>query len=162
MLKQTNFWMKRKRKKEEYEEIEEDIDVDDDGADNVEEKEDDDDNDDVNGEKKPVSIEDLEKRIKWLEMDAKRAKSRRSRMVRIERKMRIWQEYLDSNPQVASLELTVEHVMESMFGANGLQSLSASQIAALEDLHFAALRHLSDAKVEIAKRQVILDLKSKK
>ena len=43
----------------------------------------------------------------------------------------------------------------SMFGAEGLQALSASQIGALEELHFAALRHLSDAKVEIAKKQLL-------
>ena len=118
--------------------------------------------DDDEGDKKPATMEDLEKRIKWLEMDAKRAKSRRSRMVRMERKMRTWQMYLDANPTCSSLGLTVEHIMESMFGADGLRTLSASQIGALEDLHFAAIRHLSDAKVEIAKRQAILDLKGKK
>ena len=102
-----------------------------------------------------TKVEALAARIKWLEMDAARAKARRSRMVRLERKMRAWQELLDANPAVSTLGVTVEHVMESMFGAEGLQALSASQIGALEELHFAALRHLSDAKVEIAKKQLL-------
>ena len=104
------------------------------------------------------TVEALEARVRRLEADCRRANARRSRLVRLDRKVRAWQANLDSSAAVASLGVTVEHVMESMFGLSGLQALSAAQISALEDLHFAALRHLSDARVEAARRELRLEL----
>lgn len=105
------------------------------------------------------TVEALEARVRQLEAACRRATVRRSRLVRLDRKVRAWQESLDRSAAVASLGVTVEHVMESMFGLSGLQALSAAQISALEDLHFAALRHLSDARVAAARRELRLELR---
>lgn len=104
------------------------------------------------------TVEALEARVRRLETACRRATARRSRLVRLERKVRAWQASLDRSAAVASLGVTVEHVMESMFGLRGLQALSAAQISALEDLHFAALRHLADARVDAARRDLRLEL----
>ena len=121
---------------------------------------DDDDDDDITEEEceekqdyKELTNKELQERVRKLEDEVKSFNSRHTKARKLKTKMSIWEKSLASSPQSEGLEITVSHVMESIFGSKNLSLLSPSQLCALEELHMNAIKNISQAKIIQAQKQ---------
>lgn len=128
---------------------EEDDDDDDNTEDIAEEEEGEMENSETDGKRdyEGLTNKELQERVRKLEDEVKSFNSRHTKARKLKTKMGIWEKSLASSPQSEGLEITVSHVMESIFGSKNLSLLSPSQLCALEELHMNAIRNISQAKV---------------
>lgn len=127
------------------------------GDDKEEEEKDDDDDETIETDEKDdveeLTNEQLHERVRQLEEEVKSFNSRHTKARKLKAKMNIWEKSLASTPKGEALEITVSHVMESIFGSKNLSLLSTSQLCALEELHMNALKNISQAKIIQTQKQ---------
>lgn len=100
-----------------------------------------------------LTKEQLQEKVRRLEEEVKSFNSRHTKARKLRTKMNIWEKSLASTPQGEALDITVSHVMESIFGSKNLSLLSPSQLCALEELHTNAIKNISQAKIIQAQKQ---------
>ena len=104
-------------------------------------------------EEEELTLKELQERVRKLEGEVRSFNSRHTKARKLKAKMNVWEKSLASTPEGEALDITVSHVMESIFGSKNLSLLSPSQLCALEELHINAIRNISQAKIIQAQKQ---------